>query len=194
MNRSRFVKLLATELLLITAAALSRHFRPRQPPADSPAPSPIARAPPFQSESNRGQCRNQPENRGKDERRRPLRSLPLPPGVYNITVTKEGFSAFVISGLKVDVSASLSRNITLEVGTISQSVSVTAEAAIMQTDSPSVASTIVRQQIEELPLNGRDFNQLVLLSADRWTTAPAATTISARSRSTAIVPTATRTW
>ncbi len=90
---------------------------------------------------------------------------PLPPGVYDITVTKDGFSAFVISGLKMDVSASLSRNITLTVGTMSQSVSVTAEAAIMQTDSPAVATTIERQQIEQLPLNGRDFNQLVLLAA-----------------------------
>ena len=90
---------------------------------------------------------------------------PLPPGVYNISVTKPGFSSFEISDVKVDVSASLSRNITLEVGMINQSLSVTAEAAIMQTDSPAVAATIVRQQIEELPLNGRDFNQLVLLSA-----------------------------
>src|ERR1035441_3748371 len=48
---------------------------------------------------------------------------PLLPGVYNVTVGKQGFSNFTISGLKVDVSASLSRNISLEVGSISQSVS-----------------------------------------------------------------------
>src|SRR5437868_9241048 len=48
---------------------------------------------------------------------------------------------------------------------MTQSVSVAAESAAIETDSPAVAATIVRQQIEELPLNGRDFNQLVLLSA-----------------------------
>jgi len=90
---------------------------------------------------------------------------PLPPGVYTITAQKDGFSTFTIAGLKIDVSESVSRNIALQVGAVTQSVSVEAEAANVQTDSPAIAATIVRQQIEELPLNGRDFNQLVLLSA-----------------------------
>src|SRR5579883_1852731 len=90
---------------------------------------------------------------------------PLPPGLYTITALKDGFSTFSIEGVKVDVSEAVVRNITLQVGNLSQSVSVAAEAASIQTDSPSVEATIVRQQIEELPLNGRDFNQLVLLSA-----------------------------
>jgi hypothetical protein len=90
---------------------------------------------------------------------------PMPPGTYSITARKEGFTTFVISGVKVAVSESVARNITLEVGVVNQSVSVSAEAAAIQTDSPAVDPTIVRQQIEELPLNGRDFNQLVLLSA-----------------------------
>jgi hypothetical protein len=90
---------------------------------------------------------------------------PLLPGVYDITAQKEGFTTFTISGLKVDVSESLVRNIGLQVGAITQSVLVEAEAAAIQTDSPAIEATIVRQQIEELPLNGRDFNQLVLLAA-----------------------------
>jgi hypothetical protein len=90
---------------------------------------------------------------------------PLPPGVYTITAQKDGFSAFTISNLKVDVSESIVRNIALQVGAVSTTVSVEAEAAALQTDSPAISATVVRQQIEELPLNGRDFNQLVLLSA-----------------------------
>ena len=90
---------------------------------------------------------------------------PLTPGLYTITAKKDGFSAFTMSGVQVDVSESVVRNISLRVGDLSQSVSVTAESAAIQTDSPAIAATIVRQQIEELPLNGRDFNQLVLLSA-----------------------------
>ena len=90
---------------------------------------------------------------------------PLPPGTYDVTVQKEGFSSFTISALKIDVSESVARNISLQVGAMAQSVSVTAESAAVLTDSPAIAATIVRQEIEELPLNGRDFNQLVLLSA-----------------------------
>jgi hypothetical protein len=59
----------------------------------------------------------------------------------------------------------VARNVTLEVSGIGQSVTVSADAAAMATDTSSVESTIVRRQVEELPLNGRDFNQLVLLAA-----------------------------
>ena len=90
---------------------------------------------------------------------------PLSPGVYTITAQKEGFSTFTIANVKIEVADSIARNITLQVGAVSTSVSVEAEAAALQTDSPAIAATVVRQQIEELPLNGRDFNQLVLLSA-----------------------------
>ncbi len=90
---------------------------------------------------------------------------PLPPGSYSITARKDGFSAFTIANLKIDVSESVTRNIQLQVGAVTTSVAVEAEAAEIQTDSPAIAATVVRQQIEELPLNGRDFNQLVLLSA-----------------------------
>jgi len=90
---------------------------------------------------------------------------PLPPGVYNITAQKEGFATLTLDAVTIDVAQSLVRNLKLQVGAISQSVSVGAEAESVQTDSPSVSATIDRPQIEELPLNGRDFNQLVLLSA-----------------------------
>jgi TonB-dependent Receptor Plug Domain. len=89
----------------------------------------------------------------------------MPPGVYTVTAQKEGFSSVVLEGLKINVSESLSREIRLQVGAVNQSVSVTAEAEAMETDSPAISATIVHQQIEQLPLNGRDFNQLVLLSA-----------------------------
>ena len=90
---------------------------------------------------------------------------PLPPGNYKITLEKIGFNTFEIPSLKLDVSQSLIRNVSLALGTSSQSVSVVSETAALETESPSVQSTITRRQIEELPLNGRDFNQLVLLSA-----------------------------
>ena len=90
---------------------------------------------------------------------------PLSPGIYKVTAQKDGFSTFFLEGLKVDVSQSVATDIRLEVGAVSQSISVTADSEVIQTDSPAIAATIVNQQIQQLPLNGRDFNQLVLLSA-----------------------------
>jgi Carboxypeptidase regulatory-like domain/TonB-dependent Receptor Plug Domain len=90
---------------------------------------------------------------------------PLPPGVYNVTLQKAGFSNYAIDGVRIEVSSSVVRNVQLEVGSTGASVTVSAEATSMQADSSSVESTIVRRQVEELPLNGRDFNQLVLLAA-----------------------------
>src|SRR2546423_15688773 len=55
---------------------------------------------------------------------------PLPPGIYNVTAQKDGFSTFEISSLKVDVSQSVSRNIQLQVGGVSQSVTVSGDATI----------------------------------------------------------------
>jgi hypothetical protein len=90
---------------------------------------------------------------------------PLDPGAYNISIEKQGFKTYALNGVAIDVSASIVRNISLEVGATSESVSVSADADVIETDSPSVQSTITRRQIEELPLNGRDFNQLILLAA-----------------------------
>ncbi|HJZ97959.1 MAG TPA: carboxypeptidase regulatory-like domain-containing protein [Candidatus Solibacter sp.] len=90
---------------------------------------------------------------------------PLPPGRYDITALKEGFATLSLEGVTIDVAQTITRNLRLQVGAITQSVSVETEVESVQTDSPSLAATIVRRQIEELPLNGRDFNQLVLLSA-----------------------------
>ena len=89
---------------------------------------------------------------------------PLPLGVYNITAEAPGFRAQRIESVQVDVGAVLSRDIRLEVAATKQEpVVVSASATPMVTESPSVEGTIVREQIETLPLNARDFNQLVLL-------------------------------
>ena len=73
---------------------------------------------------------------------------PLPPGIYDISVQKTGFSAFTISGVRINVSETVVRNVSLELGAMAQSVSVTADAATITTDSPSIQSTITRRQIE----------------------------------------------
>lgn len=90
---------------------------------------------------------------------------PLAPGFYEMTIQAPGFRAERLEHLRVDVAAVLTRNVTLEVGAVEQQVVVTADTVPIFTQSPSVESTILREQIDTLPLNGRDFNQLVTLAA-----------------------------
>ena len=87
---------------------------------------------------------------------------PLPPGTYNIDFEKGGFEAVHIEGLQLYADDNVARNVKLEVGTISQAVTVTAAAAVLN-QSPSVENTVTEDQVETLPLNGRDYNQLVFL-------------------------------
>lgn len=90
---------------------------------------------------------------------------PLPPGVYSITAEANGFRTEHMDGLQIEVAAVVSRDIHLTLGKVQESIEVSASSPPLLTQSMSVESTVVREQIESLPLNGRDFNQLVLLGA-----------------------------
>jgi len=89
---------------------------------------------------------------------------PLPPGTYRMTAQMEGFRTETWDGIRIDVADTVVRNLSLKVGPLEQTVTVSAEAAPMLTQNISVESTIVREQIDSLPLNSRDFTQLVLLA------------------------------
>jgi hypothetical protein len=87
------------------------------------------------------------------------------PGIYNIQVEANGFKSVTRSGIKLDVTEVARLRIAMEVGTVSERLEITAEAAPVIVTSQSVESEVTREQIATLPLNGRDFNQLVLLAA-----------------------------
>ncbi len=91
---------------------------------------------------------------------------PLQPGIYALNVEKIGFRAVSIERLQVYASDNVVRNVAMQVGGVAETVTVsaTSEAATLD-HTPSVQSTITREQIEDLPLNGRDYNQLVFLAA-----------------------------
>jgi hypothetical protein len=91
---------------------------------------------------------------------------PLPPGLYDVTVQAAGFRGERLDGLQLEVGQVARRDIRLEVAPVQQeAVVVSASSVPMLTQSVSVESAILREQIDALPLNGRDFNQLVLLAA-----------------------------
>src|SRR5262245_13978031 len=88
---------------------------------------------------------------------------PLLPGSYSLTVSKENFR---VQRLKVSVADHLTRTFALEVaGPVVEQVTIRAGAESEMQQAPVVQSTILREQIATLPLNDRDYNQLILLAA-----------------------------
>jgi Carboxypeptidase regulatory-like domain len=89
----------------------------------------------------------------------------LPAGTYNVTATKDGFRQAVRPGVELHVSDVISMNFSLQVGSLNQSLTVEGGAPLVQTTSSEIAGLVNRKQIEELPLNGRNYIDLTLLQA-----------------------------
>jgi hypothetical protein len=88
----------------------------------------------------------------------------LPVGPYLLEVTKEGFSKFAQSGIVLQVDTSPTVDITMQVGSISEQVTVEAGALQVETRSNTIGQVVDNQRIMELPLNGRDVHSLVFLA------------------------------
>ena len=87
----------------------------------------------------------------------------LPVGTYEVRSEHPGFKAEVRSGMTLSVSEEAVVNFTLEVGTIEQTVSVTAEAPLVNTTSGSLGGLVDEQKVADLPLNGRNYTSLTLM-------------------------------
>lgn len=93
-------------------------------------------------------------------------SLPqLEVGTYTVTITATGFKTYVATDLKIDVGREYSLNPTLEVGGVTETVTVTAGADIINSTSAQISNTVSPQQILNLPLNGRNPLDLVRIQA-----------------------------
>ena len=89
----------------------------------------------------------------------------LPVGEYEMTAEKMGFQREVRRGINLVVAQQAVVNLTLQVGSIVQQVTVTEAAPLVNTTTTSTSGVISEQQIKELPLNGRSFDQLLTLNA-----------------------------
>jgi Carboxypeptidase regulatory-like domain/TonB dependent receptor-like, beta-barrel len=78
------------------------------------------------------------------------------PGKYEITITISSFQTFKTVGVEVATNQVVRTNATLQVGGVSESVNVSAEAQVLDTDRATVSATIGQRAIVELPLNGRN--------------------------------------
>ena len=88
----------------------------------------------------------------------------LPPGGYTLTVTRDGFQSYQQQGIVLTVSEQATANVVLPVGATQNTVTVTANASVINTTSAEISNLVNERAISQLPLNGRDPSSLVLLS------------------------------
>lgn len=86
------------------------------------------------------------------------------PGRYRIEVEAKGFKVVNVTGLTVNTQANVEQNFALSLGSVSESLTVTAESAKINTADASVSTVVDRNFAENLPMNGRSFQTLVQLT------------------------------
>ena len=88
----------------------------------------------------------------------------LPPGIYRMTIDKDGFKSVVKSGIELHVQDVASINFELQIGSVNETVTVEAGGLVMNTTDASVSTVVNRQFAENLPMNGRSFQTLIQLA------------------------------
>src|SRR5437660_5739085 len=89
----------------------------------------------------------------------------LPPGIYRVTVQAPGFQRSVVDQIGLVVGQEVRANVSMKPGAVSESVRVEASAVALDTDSSAVAQLISEEQVDQLPLSGRNFLTLLLIGA-----------------------------
>src|ERR1035441_3453405 len=98
----------------------------------------------------------------------------LPAGPYRVEASHAGFELGVVSDVVLYATATRAVDVELKVGSETQNVTVVANAVAVNTQTSGSGGTIDGTQVENLPLNGRDFTQLIALVPGAVTSASAA--------------------
>jgi len=85
-------------------------------------------------------------------------------GTYKLTVTHDGFSSYIEAGIILQVASNISINVQLKVGAVSETVEVKSDATMIETKDNSIAEVIDSRRMVDLPLNGRNPTQIILLT------------------------------
>lgn len=100
----------------------------------------------------------------------------LPPGKYRVQVSKIGFKTLIKPDITLNVETALALNFTLPVGARSESITVEAGSSSINTTDGSVSTVIDRKFVQNIPLNGRSFQDLISMTPGVVTQSPQNTT------------------
>src|SRR5687768_8738653 len=88
----------------------------------------------------------------------------LPPGLYRLTVELTGFRKVERTGVELQVNQRAQIDLELSVGLVSETVTIQGGPPLLETQSSALGTVIQERQVQELPLNGRNFVQLATLT------------------------------
>src|SRR5437868_9044154 len=86
------------------------------------------------------------------------------PGQYNLTVKTAGFRAAQVPEFTVGVNQTVTQDMALTIGAVNETVTVQAQGELIQQSSAELGSVISQKAVQDLPLNGRNFTQLLTLT------------------------------
>jgi hypothetical protein len=89
----------------------------------------------------------------------------LTPGAYKVTVEAQGFQRAVTQQFTLTVNQHARVDVSMKPGTVNETLEVTAQSVALDTDTAELSSLVSQTQVENLPLNGRNFMQLLLVGA-----------------------------
>lgn len=87
----------------------------------------------------------------------------LPAGIYTVTITRSGFSTRVLNNLEITLNRTVRLDASLEVGTVQQRVEVSSVIPLLEPTSSSEGATVLPEQIDTMPINGRNYLDLMQL-------------------------------
>jgi Carboxypeptidase regulatory-like domain len=96
----------------------------------------------------------------------------LPPGAYRLQVSKLGFKTLIKPDIVLNIQDALSINFTLPVGAVFETVTVEGGASMINTTDASVSTVVDQTYVKNMPLNGRSFQDLILLTPGIVTNSP----------------------
>jgi len=86
------------------------------------------------------------------------------PGSYGLTIELSGFATTKVAPFNVGVNETLARNVSLKLGNVTETVEVVAQSELLQASTAELGNVIEEKVIQELPIQGRNFTQLLLLT------------------------------
>jgi hypothetical protein len=88
----------------------------------------------------------------------------LPPGLYNVRAERQGFQTEVRNSIELQVQQTARIDFRLNVGAVTEEVTVTGGAPLLNTENATIGTVIEQKRLEDLPINGRSFVALISLS------------------------------